>query len=633
MKSKDGSNRTRKLFAVTVMLLASSNAWGQFQVVSQRQAHAPITWAQPVPGSSLLDWDTLDRLHSPILQRDRKILGAQSCAAASCHGGPRPGVSQVGVRRGGEYLLWLENDPHAESWRTLCSPASVTMMRRLKIIDRSGNVLNQSGFDNCLACHNSTQRFREPRRQGGHLSVIQVHENSPRDECECNTEACVSVPPTYDLAETSQFSREGVGCSACHGPSEHWIGAHTQFDFSGLSSTQVGFVANGDLYTRARVCASCHVGDKDRDMNHDIIAAGHPVLRYELTTYHNRLPKHWRDSAADDLSFYEAQLWLAGQIAATDASLSLLESRASKSLSVSVWPEFASYDCASCHHHLGFEKQPSERVADAKSTARLSRWNDAGLRWLVEKRIRENQATAEDLELLNALDQVRQWMESKPQPNPDEAARLAQAARHALARWFDSVAGGSERSLMGGQRLAEVVTFAAGKTETFSTIESASQYYLAAIASRSSWRFNEAGPVKDAASRLRNGLRDPRGIRRSRVRELGIEMAGWLGPLQLESVPDDSPVWDEETDAGSSERLDSILDEIDRRWKTRDKEIAEEVEKWRRQRQSDSPATDRPKLQSDELQKERAKNSEEASKAFESDSNKSNVQGDAKESE
>ena len=46
---------------------------------------------------------TLDRLHAPLLRRDLKIQAAQSCASASCHAGPRPGVTQPSIKRGARF--------------------------------------------------------------------------------------------------------------------------------------------------------------------------------------------------------------------------------------------------------------------------------------------------------------------------------------------------------------------------------------------------------------------------------------------------------------------------------------------------------------------------------------------------
>ncbi len=512
---------------------------------------------------------TLDRLHEPILRQDLEVGPAQSCATSNCHAGPRPGVALETARRGSEYQIWIERDPHAQSWRTMCSDESLAIMRRLKIMD-GDEIADRVGFDNCLACHNSTKRFNEPRTSSNHPSISNV----------------------AIAANSNAFQREGVGCSSCHGPSQNWIHTHFQMDWSSAGATTEGFVEAGDVFVRARMCASCHVGDKDRDMNHDIIAAGHPALRYEFATYHAWQPKHWRDHESADRSRYESQLWLAGQIAAADASLSLLQSRSSNSQTVSQWPELASFDCASCHQSLGLVNDRSTARLSRQAVARYSRWNDAGLRWLIEYRIATSVAVQEDHELLSALDRVVQQAEAKPQPDPIATTRAALEARMALARWFDSEPGYHERSSLCSDRLVGVVAFAAQRPETFTTWESSVQFYLMAVAARESWPGGWSGPLRGIVDRLRLGLSYPELLDASRfpnrsdfagptldrreVTQLGIELAGWLGPVTIEqgSIKLD----DDETNAQKMEtELDAMLERIELRWKGTAEQRAREL--------------------------------------------------------
>ncbi len=524
---------------------------------------------------------TLDRLHYPILRQDLMVNSAASCATSNCHAGPRPGVTQPTVRRGAEYQLWLDNDPHAQSWKTICSDESVAMMQRLKIMD-GDQIIDQVGFDNCMACHNSTRRYNDPRTNRNthvglsdavHMAQLAPHRNQTSPD------------------DVNTFQREGVGCSACHGPSERWIGTHFQHQWSPQFASDEGFVDAGDLYVRARMCASCHVGDKDRDMNHDIIAAGHPALRYELATFHAWQPKHWRDTEAKDRTYYEAQLWLAGQIAATDASLALLETRAAKSHSVSQWPEFASYDCASCHHNLGFDNDRTPVTSDRKAVALYSSWNDAGIRWLIHYRIDTGAATPDDFELLESLNRVQLQMESQPKADPGFVAELALQARRSLSQWFDGPAGQSERAQFRSDRLGQLVAAAAGKQQTWHTWESAVQFYLAAVAARESWPGGWHGPASDLAQPLRVGLRYPEMIdvsryskrnesgptlNRAEATKLGIELAGWLGPI-YQSQLSDEPQDDEATTEALRNELQEMIQRINERWKKLNEQRAAEA--------------------------------------------------------
>ena len=144
-----------------------------------------------------------------------------------------------------------------------------------------------------------------------------------------------------------------------------------------------------DPLTRAQSCAQCHVGSPHREVNHDLIAAGHPRLNYEHAAYHGRLHKHWRDEQdRRNNPEYELQLWAAGQLGSAEAALKLLQWRAgggedeqtgaSDNASVTtkpVWPEFAEYECSACHHNLSY---PSWRQASSGGRERPERSRRGG---------------------------------------------------------------------------------------------------------------------------------------------------------------------------------------------------------------------------------------------------------------
>jgi hypothetical protein len=90
---------------------------------------------------------------------------------------------------------------------------------------------------------------------------------------------------------------DGVGCESCHGASGRWLGPHTTLgwrDRPWPEKAALGMRNTKDLASRARLCAGCHVGDGGsddlpaRDVNHDLIAAGHPRLNFELSAYPGR---------------------------------------------------------------------------------------------------------------------------------------------------------------------------------------------------------------------------------------------------------------------------------------------------------------------------------------------------------
>jgi hypothetical protein len=87
-----------------------------------------------------------------------------------------------------------------------------------------------------------------------------------------------------------------------------------------------------------------------------MIAAGHPPLRFELSAYHDKITrKHWSDAERIQTPDFKTRLWAAGQKAAADAALALVESRAARAAAKdkhTPWPEFAEYDCFACHQRL-----------------------------------------------------------------------------------------------------------------------------------------------------------------------------------------------------------------------------------------------------------------------------------------
>lgn len=168
------------------------------------------------------------------------MLGSRSCASTSCHGRDDggPHVSP----RGREFAVWLAHDPHARAAQTIQSP------RFREILD---GVIGEQGAE-----------FRR--------------------EMELRCAVCHD-PVGFEAAKHGvERSKHAVGftCESCHGAAEHWIAAHYERDITRERLSELGMVDTKNLLARGRQCASCHVGDGECDMNHDMIAAGHPPLRF-----------------------------------------------------------------------------------------------------------------------------------------------------------------------------------------------------------------------------------------------------------------------------------------------------------------------------------------------------------------
>src|SRR5207248_5499529 len=161
-----------------------------------------------------------------------------------------------------------------------------------------------------------------------------------------------------------QAAAEGVGCGACHGPSDRWLTEHYQPYWKGLPNREkferYGFLPSKNVVARVLNCAGCHVGDADREVNHDLIAAGHPRLAFEPTRLHFQpnYRKHWTEVTPQP--DFEVRAWVAGQAAALRQAAELLRARAARADGGTAvpglkpaWPEFSGYSCYACHQPVG----------------------------------------------------------------------------------------------------------------------------------------------------------------------------------------------------------------------------------------------------------------------------------------
>jgi len=116
-----------------------------------------------------------------------------------------------------------------------------------------------------------------------------------------------------------------------------------------------GFLPGTDLVARNLTCTKCHVGDAEREVNHDLIAAGHPRLAFESARFHFHpsYRKHWVEKATP--ADFELRDWFVGQVVGWRAATELLRARAQRAVSAAEtpWPEFAGSSCYSCHKTVG----------------------------------------------------------------------------------------------------------------------------------------------------------------------------------------------------------------------------------------------------------------------------------------
>ncbi|MGH9678912.1 MAG: multiheme c-type cytochrome, partial [Candidatus Acidiferrales bacterium] len=231
----------------------------------------------------------------------------------SCHGSVKPRADSRIFQN--EYSIWAVQDKHSKAYDALTSPVG----------ERMGRILGLGKSEQaakCLACH------------------------------------ALDVPP--DLrAKTFELS-DGVSCESCHGPASAWLGPHTTRNWTHEQSIAAGMYDTRNLARRAEKCLSCHLGTQEKSVDHEMIAAGHPDLYFELDSFSAVMPRHWktpRETApgvpAETDAWSGVRDWGTGQAVQLRASMERIEWRANSK----DWPEYSELQCFACHHALTAPEQ------------------------------------------------------------------------------------------------------------------------------------------------------------------------------------------------------------------------------------------------------------------------------------
>lgn len=258
-------------------------------------------------------------------------LGVASCASSTCHGGAVPAVGGNVLQN--EAVTWLEQDKHARFGELQKGELWSRITRNLGI---------DSNAKLCLDCH--TDNVPEDRR--GEKFLLS----------------------------------DGIGCEACHGGSQNWIGIHTVSDDAKGHARNVaaGLFPTGDPKERARLCLSCHFGDENKFVDHRVMGAGHPRLSFELDTFTQIEPAHF-DVDDDYLTRKQVagavQTWAIGQgIALAQTLDAVLDPERSHD---GIFPEPVLFDCHACHQPMSagtWQPRPSQGLGPG-----IVRFNDANL--------------------------------------------------------------------------------------------------------------------------------------------------------------------------------------------------------------------------------------------------------------
>jgi hypothetical protein len=328
------------------------------------------------------------------------LVGTASCSARGCHGAITP---KKGERiEQNENTIWLTQDKHARAYEVLLGQRSEEIIAKLH---RKPPATEDK---QCLACH---------------VTPAAAGDSSPA---------------------AIEERQSGVGCEACHGYASRWLNEHTTEAWQRKEPAEkhaLGMTPPGDWKAFAAKCAGCHIGAPAegtaplRDMNHDLIAAGHPRLNFEFGVYLANLPQHWSEQIVKKRpADFEATVWEVGQLASAHAALKLLEDRAADANKEGrPWPELSEYDCYACHHDL---KQPSwrqNRPPDARHKPGSLRWGDW---YLTMPRLLVSKEPGDGAALLVSLDSLTGHMQA-PYPHPEKIRTEAKVTADKFKAWLD----------------------------------------------------------------------------------------------------------------------------------------------------------------------------------------------------
>jgi hypothetical protein len=255
-----------------------------------------------------------------------------------------------------EFKTWKTQDKHSLAYSNLLGPRGRKMATLLNVADPTDL---KAG---CIGCHGAGQA------EAG------------------------------DLIQSKLFDpNDGVSCENCHGPSSKWGLTHAEPEFRQTSSQDREKMGLIDLRLPARQaeqCLSCHIGksDEGKVVTHEMYAAGHPPLpSVEVATFSDYIPRHWwlvgekpSIKVRQAVGFVEGtkektRLSLVSAAAALKTSMELLstETKAAGTSTVPglAWPDYARFDCWSCHHDLKRESWRQARGYEgAPGRPPISEW-------------------------------------------------------------------------------------------------------------------------------------------------------------------------------------------------------------------------------------------------------------------
>jgi len=199
-----------------------------------------------------------------------KSLGVATCASSLCHGAVEPWKDSHVLQT--EYFTWSRMDKHARAYSVLTNTRSQEIARKLGLKEPA----HRSAL--CLDCH----AHNVPQQRRGEHFVLS----------------------------------DGITCEGCHGPAEGWIKSHVEQGATHADNLARGMYPISDDVERARLCLSCHFGNRQKFVTHKMMAAGHPRMSFELDTFTSIEPAHFKrdgDAEKHKRAWDGVRVWAIGQ--------------------------------------------------------------------------------------------------------------------------------------------------------------------------------------------------------------------------------------------------------------------------------------------------------------------------------
>ena len=276
-------------------------------------------------------------------------LGVVNCASSLCHGSVGSWKDANILQN--EYVTWSRVDKHAtRAYHVLLTERSQKIARNLGIKEPA----HQAKV--CLDCH--------------------AHN-----------------PPAAQRGERFKVA-DGVSCEACHGPAEGWIQSHVAPGATHADNVKRGLYPTSDPVAQARLCLSCHFGNRDKFVTHRMMGAGHPRMSFELDTFSQTQPPHFAIDADWEKrkgAWDSVRVWAVGQaLAAAELLEVLLDPKRSRD---GLFPELVVFDCHACHHPMS-DVRWAPRANSSPGRIRLNDANLLMLRQIVRRTLPAEEANA-----------------------------------------------------------------------------------------------------------------------------------------------------------------------------------------------------------------------------------------------